>query len=47
MPAKKKRHDVVFFVKTACFGVRGARPRQSASQDANRSTSRRMPAKKK
>ncbi len=26
MPAKKKRRDVVFFVNTARFGVRGARP---------------------
>ncbi len=28
MPAKKKRQDVVFFVNTARFGVRGARPRR-------------------
>jgi hypothetical protein len=45
--AKKKQHDAVFFVNTARFGVRGARPRRSTWQDAMRSTSRRRPAKKK
>jgi hypothetical protein len=44
--AKKKRQDVVFFVNTAHFGVRGARPRRSAWQDAMRSTSKlRLPRK--
>jgi hypothetical protein len=39
--AKQKRQDVVFCVKTARFGVRGARPRRSAWQDAMRSTGKR------
>jgi hypothetical protein len=44
--AKKKRHDVVFFVNTARFGVRGACPRCIAWQDAMRSTSKlRLPRK--
>jgi hypothetical protein len=37
--AKKKQQDAVFVVKTARFGVRGARPRWFAWQDAMRSTS--------
>jgi hypothetical protein len=44
--AKKKQHDAVFFVNTARSGVRGARPRWSAWQDAMRSTSKlRLPRK--
>jgi hypothetical protein len=46
-PAKKKSHDAMFFVNTARFGVREARPPGIAWQDAMRSTSRRRPAKKK
>jgi hypothetical protein len=44
--AKQKRQDVVFCVNTARFGVRGARPRWFAWQDAMRSTSKlRLPSK--
>jgi hypothetical protein len=44
--AKKKSHDAMFFVKTVRFGVRGARPRRWAWQDAMRSTSKlRLPRK--
>jgi hypothetical protein len=44
--AKKKRHDVVFFVNTARFGVRVGPLVVLAWQDAMRSTSKpRLPRK--